>query len=731
MLMTVGSKNLKSAMLAALLLSQFAGSANAVEGMWTPAQLPEIERDMRRLGMKIDADELSDLTGFPMGAVISLGGCTASFVSPQGLVVTNHHCARGSVQFNSTEDNNYLKNGFLAAAKQDELQAAPGTRIYVTIADSAVTARVLAGVDASMSARDAYQSIENRSKQLIAECEAGGGVRCLVASFYGGAEYRLIKRLEIRDVRLVYAPGDNIGRFGGDIDNWMWPRHTGDFSFYRAYVAGDGTPADYAEDNIPFEPEHFLKVSSNGLDAGDFVMVAGYPGRTNRYAVLSEVQHTFNWRYPTTQTLFADWIATIEAAAPAGSDARIKYESMLAALNNAMKNYGGQMEGARRVGLAQRRAQREAALQDWVAGNPQRSGHADALGKLTALEEEKSADQRMDFWFNNATRAQLLAAAQRLYRLAVEKQKPDAQREPGYQERDMTFFTQRMQIIDRRYDAAVDKAEWLLFLERYMAQPADDRVAAFDEVLGLPATFDRDEIAASLSGYYDATSLDNVDVRLAWMDKPVEAFESSDDPFIKLAVALHDLEMANEEQKKSFDGREQQLRPAYMAAIIAYNKEKGRAVYPDANSSLRVTFGTVQGGSPKDGMIYAPFTTLHGIVEKATGEEPFDAPQRELELIRNNKLGDYALPVVGSVPVNFLSDVDTTGGNSGSPTLDARGNLVGLLFDGTIESVNSDWDFDPRTTRSIHVDTRYMLWVMEYVDNATHLIEEMTLTTTP
>ncbi|MGB5246047.1 MAG: S46 family peptidase [Woeseia sp.] len=706
-------------------------SAQAVEGMWTPDQLPEIERDMRRLGMKISAAQLSSLTGFPMGAVISLGGCTASFVSPQGLVVTNHHCARGSVQFNSTEEKNYLKDGFLAAARGDELPAAPGTRVYVTTADTDVTAKVLDGISELRSPRDAYQAIEDRTKQLIADCEAGGGVRCRVASFYGGAQYRLLKRLEIRDVRLVYAPGDNIGRYGGDIDNWIWPRHTGDFSFYRAYVAPDGTPADYAADNIPFEPDHFLKVSSKGLEAGDFVMVAGYPGLTNRYAVLSEVQHAFNWQLPTYQALFAEWIDTIETAAPAGSDARIKYEARLAALNNALKNYGGQLEGARRVGLAERRAEREAALAAWVKENPARAKHADALGRLEALSQEMNTDRREDFWYSGATRAQLLGAAQRLYRLAVEKEKPDAQREPGYQQRDMTFFKQSMEIIDRRYDAAVDKAEWLLFLEKYMEQGPEARVAELDAALGLPAEFDRDEIAAILGKYYDATSIDDSTTRIAWMDKSAEEFEASNDPFVRLAVALHDLQIADEEETKMFAGREQQLRPAYMAAIVAFNKDKGRAVYPDANSSLRVTFGTVQGGSPKDGLIYAPFTTLAGIAEKATGEEPFDAPRRELDLIESRQFGAYAEPSVDSVPVNFLSDVDTTGGNSGSPTLDARGNLVGLLFDGTIESVNSDWDFDPRTTRSIHVDTRYMLWVMEYVDNAKHLIDEMTLTTTP
>ncbi len=715
----------------ALALGAFSSAAAAKEGMWTPQQLPEIRRELRGLGLRLGTEQLSDLTGFPMGAVISLGGCTASFVSPAGLVVTNHHCARGSVQFNSSEEHNYLADGFLARAHADELQAAPGTRVYVTTSDTDVTAQVTGGLDDAMPPRERYQVIEDRLKKLVADCEAPGGVRCRVASFYGDAEYRLLERLEIRDVRLVYAPGDNIGRYGGDVDNWMWPRHTGDFAFYRAYVAPDGTPADFSTENVPYQPAQFLKVSRTGLDAGDFVMVAGYPGRTNRYALLAEVRQVFDWLYPTYQALYADWIATIEAAAPAGSDARIKYEARLAGLNNAMKNFGGQIDGARRVDLVGRRAAREQALHAWIEASPERAAYRDALQELEMLVAEINADQRSDYWYTLATQPQLLSAAQRLYRLAIERQKPDAEREPGYQQRDMTFFTQRMQIINRRYDPVVDKAEWLMFLEDYMAQPAAARVAVLDTALGLPASWERAQVEAIVDSFYAATDLGDAAVRSEWMQKTPAEFEAADDPFIQLAVRLHAYEMADEEQEKTLEGRMQALRPAYMRAIIAFNRDRQRAVYPDANSSLRVTYGTVQGGSPKDGLQYLPFTTLAGILEKDTGAAPFDAPGKQLELMRDQHFGRYELAAIKSVPVNFLSDVDTTGGNSGSPTLDARGNLVGLLFDGTIESVNSDWDFDPRTTRSIHVDTRYMLWIMEFVDDAGHLVNEMTLTRSP
>lgn len=698
--------------------------AAAKEGMFTPDQLQEISGQLEQAGLEIDPETLADLTGFPMGAVVSLGGCSASFVSPEGLVVTNHHCARGSVQYNSTAENNYLVDGFLAETKTAELPAAPGSRIYVTTEVTDVTERMRAGTEA-MAPTDRYAAIEQRNKDITAECEEKAGYRCQVASFYGGAQYKLIERLEVRDVRLVYAPADSIGKYGGDIDNWQWPRHTGDFAFYRAYVAPDGSAADFDEANVPYQPEHHLKVSAAGLDDGDFVMAAGYPGSTSRYTLMAEVENTFGWSYPTFQGLLTSWIATIENTAPEGSDARVKYESRLAGLNNYEKNLRGQIDGARRVGLVERRRAREAELAAWIAADASRAELGEAIAALAELSEESAQASRTNFWYNNATRPQLLSAAQRLYRLSKERELPNAEREPGYQDRDMTFFRQGLQALDRRFDPAVDKAEWVLFLTGYLQQPASERVAAFDEALGITATTTAADLPALLDGFYADTTLGDTDTRLGLMEADAATFEASEDPFVELAVALYAYERQLEDEAEERAGRSLALRPAYMEAITQWQRESGGLTYPDANSTLRITFGNVLGGSPRDGMAYLPFTTLEGITEKDTGEDPFNSPQDLLDRIEAKDYGSYALDSIGSVPVNFLSDLDSTGGNSGSATLNSRAELVGLLFDGTFESVNSDWDFDPRTTRTIHVDTRYMLWVMEKVDGADALIEEM------
>lgn len=708
----------------AAMLAMTAAPVAAKEGMFTPDQLAAIADDLRQTGLDIDADALTDLTGFPMGAVVSLGGCSASFVSPQGLVVTNHHCARGSVQFNSTAENNYLENGFLAETKTAELPAAPGSRIYVTTDFTDVTDQMREGTgDMDASAR--YDLIEQRTKDIIGECEQAAGYRCRVASFYGGAQYKLIKQLEIKDVRLAYAPADSIGKYGGDVDNWQWPRHTGDFAFYRAYVGPDGSSAEYAEDNVPYEPDHHLKVSAAGLKAGDFVMAAGYPGSTQRYARLAEVENVFDWQYPVFVTLINDWIDTIETAAPKGSDARVKYESRLAGLNNFEKNLRGQIEGARRVGLVERRRARETALSGWVAADPSRASYAAAIAELDTLTEESAAAARANFWYNYATNSQMLSTAQRLYRLSKERQKPDAQRDSGYQERDMAFFRQGLQALDRRFDPQVEKAEWMMFLDLYLAQPGEARVAELDTLLGLTGEVDRAALAKRIDGFYAASELGSVERRLALMEASPSEIEQSDDPFLKMAVALYDYENSLKSQSEERSGRALALRPAYMDAMIAWQQSKNEVTYPDANSTLRVTYGTVLGGSPRDGLNYTPFTTLEGITEKDTNIAPFNAPEEQLAKIEAKDYGSYKLDSLGSVPVNFLSDLDSTGGNSGSATLNARAELVGLLFDGTFESVNSDWDFDPRVTRTIHVDTRYMLWVMEKVDGADALIAEM------
>ncbi|MBO1255636.1 S46 family peptidase [Alteromonas sp. 5E99-2] len=706
-----------------LVLLAVSPSLFAKEGMFTPEQLPIISSDLQATGLKISPESLSSLTSFPMGAVVDLQGCSASFVSEQGLVVTNHHCARGSVQFNSTADNNYLENGFLAKNQQAELPAAPGTHILVTTDFSDVTAEVLNGAE-GLTGKARYDVIEANQKAIIAQCEQDEGHRCRVPSFFSGLEYKLIKQLEIKDVRIAYSPADSVGKYGGDIDNWIWPRHTGDFAFYRAYVSKDGKSAEYSKDNVPFTPPHHLKVSAKPLVEGDFVMAAGYPGSTSRYTRSTSVEYVFSWLYPTYVDMVSSWIELIEKTAPKGSDARVKYEASLAGLNNFLKNTEGQLAGAKRVGLENRRLEREAALTQWLNGSSTRTSMKAAIAELDLLLEQRASVSRQQFWYQNAKRSALLSTAITLYKNAIEQEKPDAERDFGFQSRDLDRLQQQMLRLDRRFDADVDKAVWLSFINLYMSRPDSEKVDAFDNAL-LKIGSSSLTLGDRLDDFYVKTRLTDVDQRLALLKASKKELEDSNDPFIKMAVALYATDKQIEDELETLEGKSLELEPEYMKAIIAWQASQGKIAYPDANSTLRVTYGKILGGSPKDGLIYEPFTRVEGIVEKDTGNAPFNSPKKQLSLIADKDYGSYADPLLKTVPVNFLTDLDSTGGNSGSATLNSNAELIGLLFDGTFESVNSDWDFDPKTTRTIHVDTRYMLWVMEHVDGAVNLINEM------
>lgn len=696
--------------------------------MWRPGQLPALADTLKALDPEVDAAALSDLTGHPMNAVIWLGGCTASFVSPQGLVITNHHCAYGSIQHNSSEARNLLEEGFLADGRAGELAAAPGSRVLVTVAVEDVTRPVLAAVPDGAAPRERYQAIEDRQKALVAECEQDPGHRCRVAAYSGGLEYELIKQLEIRDVRLVHAPALSIGKYGGDIDNWMWPRHTGDYAFYRAYVGPDGNPADYSDENVPYVPRHHLKVSPRGVDTGDLVLVAGYPGSTDRYRLASEVQGVIRWDYPRRIEAFRQWRDIIERAVAGREEKALKVASLQASLNNVIKNYRGMLEGFAKSDILERKGALEQDLQAWIeAGPASRSGLKSAaadLGKLVA--ESQSGREAALYYDFLGGRSALLRAARRLYRLSRERQKPDGQREPGYQERDLARIRERLKRLDRTFDPEVDRACWRQFVLNYARLPAEQRVQAFDDWFGIrPDGLQDAELDRRLEEMYGQTRLGDFETRISWMKAPPRDFEASRDPFIRMAVSLYDSDMEREERDKELQGRLDQARPRFMEALIAYNRSRGKSVYPDANSTLRVTYGTVKGYSAKDGVRYLPFTTLRGILEKDTGQEPFNAPLGQLELIRNREFGSYHVKALDSVPVNFLSTLDATGGNSGSPTLNGRGELVGLLFDGNWESIVADWDFIPAISRSIHVDIRYALWIMEHLDGAHRLLAEM------
>ncbi len=688
-------------------------------GMWMPQQLAAQADTLRALGFELDPAKLGDPTAAPLGAMVSLGGCSATFVSADGLIVTNHHCVQGALQHNSTPADNLIENGYLARTREAEKFVGPTGRVFVAQKYTDVTASMTDGLAAITDDRARHDALDAREKSLLVTCEQDRpGIRCRVASFFEGAQWFLIEQLEIRDVRLVYAPARSIGNFGGEIDNWRWPRHTGDFAFYRAYVGPDGAPADHAAANVVFKPAHFLRVAKEPLHDGDLVMVAGYPGTTNRLATSWEVEEAAEWKYPRLIALHEQYLGVLVAAAAGDPELQIKAETKRRGLNNYLTKYRGQLE-TMSGGLVVKRLEQDRELLTWIDAEPARAArYRAAFEQLGLLHAERVKTREADVAFDDLlANAALLNAAVTIVRNAEERGKPDGERKLGYQQRDQQKLEQAQVALEKRYARALDRPVVEMFLARALALPLEQQPAFLDRLLGKK----RDVVAikVALDKLYAGSKLEDVKLRVELLRSATpRSLAKSKDPFIQLALAALPQIKAREAKAEAWKGARALHAPLYVGAL---REMRGGLLAPDANGTLRITYGTVQ-PSPKGGRA---FTTVSELVAKVTGEDPFDAPPALLEAAKARSFGAYAAAELGELPVDFMSDVDITNGNSGSSTINARGELVGLAFDGTYESVASDWLYLAGITRTIHVDIRYVLWVMDAVDNADALLAEL------
>lgn len=696
-------------------------------GMWMPTQMAEGKHaeQLKSLGYALDPKTMADVTSYPLGAVVSLGGCSASFVSPEGLIVTNHHCITRALQLNSTPKENLLKGGYVAKTRADERSSGPTSRVFVTQSFRDVTAKVREGIDSIKGDLERYKKMEAQTKQLIADCEKGRPeIRCSVGSFFGGAQYWLMEQLEIRDVRLVYAPDEGIGNFGGEVDNWRWPRHDGDFAFLRAYVGKDGKPADYSTDNVPYRPPHHLKLATKPLGQGDFVFVAGYPGTTNRLRTAAEVKEAVTWKYPRTIKLYEEALVILEAHAKESPERAIKAQPLIRGLSNALTKTRGLQDGLVTGGLAAQKEKLETDLRGWIEKDPARkTAYGSALDQIAEVFAKHQKTREKDASLEGMLLSNLLRTATMIVRMAEERPKPDADRDPEFQERNWKRMEQAQATLTKTYDRAIDRSLLKLLLERTAKLPAADRSEALEIIVGKgEATSAR--IDAALDKLFTGTKLEAESERVKLLKGASTAeLSRSNDAMIKLALKLRPLQKDLEDREETYGGAMSLLRPRYLDALRAWSPGP---IAPDANGTLRITYGTVRGYKPAaDAPMHKPFTRVSEMVKKHTGKEPFDAPDRILEAANAKKFGPYVDSSLGEVPVDFLSDLDITGGNSGSPTLNARGELVGLAFDGNYEAMASDWLFIPHITRTIHVDLRYMLWVLDAVDGGDHILAEM------
>ncbi|MBM3297381.1 MAG: S46 family peptidase [Candidatus Aminicenantes bacterium] len=715
-------RRLRSLFALALILSPCLIGAD--EGMWLPHQVKLL--DLKERGLKMNPDDLfrADGTGL-MSAVVNLGGGTGGFVSSEGLILTNHHVAFGALQRVSTPEKDYIRHGYLAPSHTEEIPA-PGAVADVLLGYEDVTDRINGALKPGMDFLERHYAQDRAVKAVVAEREAHApDLRAVVAPMHSGNIWYVFVYKRLRDIRIVYAPPLDLGNFGGETDNWMWPRHTCDFTFLRAYVSPDGTGADHAADNVPYRPRSVIRISLAGYKEGDLTFILGYPGRTYRNFSLPELRDHFDGLKKRV-VLFREIIDFYEQAGRRDREVEIKYAGKLRGLLNSLKNAQGKVEGMEKYRLLEAKAAQEGDFLSWAQSRPDLSrAYGSVPGRMELFMKDYSSlnarREILDRLVSGFTGSTVLAQAYQVVRAVGERQKPDLEREAAYQERNWPALRQSVSLAERGYDLATDRAFLKQQLKSLIKSGPGRRPSALES---LPARGSEKEVEDFVDRMFDRTAVADPVKRLELLDKKPEDLRALDDPALDLAAGLEkDLSVLREEGKAL--GQElMELKRSYEAGLLA---KKGGVFAPDANGTLRFTYGEVRGYAPRDAVWYLPRTTLRGVIEKDAGEEPFRVPEKIKVLQAAGDFGPYADPELGDVPACFLNVTNVTGGNSGSPTFNARGEQVGIIFDMTYESVTGDYLVIPELQRSISVDIRYVLFVTEKFSGGTRLLREMGL----
>lgn len=692
----------------------------ADEGMYPISEIHKL--NLKAKGLRIDPKAIYNPNGIGLiDAVVQLSGCTGSFISSDGLILTNHHCAFGAVQAASTKDNDFVTFGFQAKTRTEEIQARGiSARILESYKD--VSRDVLSVINDKMELADRTKAIEKKIREIVAEAEKKyPGKRADVSEMFAGKTYVLFLSTVLRDVRLVYVPPRSIGEFGGEDDNWVWPRHTGDFSFLRAYSAPDGSPAEYSTNNVPYHPKKFLKVNPAGVDEGDFAFILGYPGRTFRHRTSHYMAYEENLRMPHVADLFEWQINTMEALGKNDRAIALKHDSRIKGLANTMKNYRGKLLGMKRLHLTDNKRAEEALLQHFIDADPQRKAmYGTVLEDIGKVYQEMSDRGTSEFVLDNLrSSSTVYNLAFTIYESSLELQKPDMERLPAFTERNLANTKQNLRQALRNYYEPTDKAFLKHVIMQALDLPEHQRIDMIERQFRGRSEA---EIDQTINDAFAQTMLTNTDALVEAFGKPVGEINQIADPFVRAATMMYPTYQKLRETRQRREGALSKLSALLVDVKQQYEKT---SFIPDANSTLRLTFGHIKGYTPVDATYYKPITTLTGVIEKTTGSEPYATPQKVLDLYKAKDFGRYKSPKLKDVPVAILYDMDTTGGNSGSPVLNARGELIGVNFDRAYEATINDYAWSESYSRSIAVDIRYVLWVTEKVGGATHILKEL------
>ena len=704
-----------------------AGTAYAAEGMWPLIELSKLPFDtLKTLGLALSPEEIYNPQGTGIASAVVQMGATGSFVSPQGLIITNHHVAFGAVQKQSTPERNYLRDGFYAPSLEQEIPALD-YRVLVTLSIQDVTDQITKAIPENISDLERYQAIDSKSKQLIKAGEQKGDFKCRVARMYGGKQYMLYTYFEISDVRIVYVPPEAIGNYGGDIDNWIWPRHTGDFSFLRTYVSPSGKSAPYARENVPYRPKVYLPISSAGVKEGDFAMTLGFPGRTDRYISSYEVEFQLDRQYPRSIATLEDLLKILDRAGETDSAVSLRLASEVSGLNNWLKKSYGVVEGFANWDIISKKKAQEKGLTEFLATSASlQKEYAQILPELERLYASRLLTDEMDHllsWLNRGVR--YLSLASDLYKWSIEREKPDLEREQGFQDRDSDSEKESLKNIQKNLVPSVDKEKFRYLIKKALQLPSGQRIKAIDHIFAGKSGAELDRyLEEYLTKLYGGSKVGELEPRLNMFSMSKSELQKLDDPFINLAVELRPEFDAQMERSKALSGAQSRLAPKLIQAYAEWKKTK---MYPDANGTMRLSYGAVKGNHPRDAVSHSYLTTLTGVMEKETGRDPFIVPAELKNTYSADDFSRYRDSATGDVPVDFLTTNDITGGNSGSPVINGQGEIIGLAFDGNWEGVASDYLYNPEVTRTISVDIRYVLFLIDAVYHLDNLVKELTV----
>ena len=701
-----------------LILTLSVGIAKAGEGMWIPMLLQYNEKEMQEMGMRITADDIYSINHSSLKDAIVLfgGGCTGEIVSDQGLLLTNHHCGYGYIQKHSSVEHDYLTNGFWAMNRGEELPC-PGLSVIFLREMRDVTEKILYNIDVDMPEDERQAKIDENMKKLIAKFEKETNYKVSIKPFFLGNEYYALFNETYTDVRLVGCPPSNIGKFGGDTDNWVWPRHTGDFSVFRVYADKDGHPAVYDKDNVPYKPAKHLDISLKGADEGDFAFVFGYPARTNEYLPAVAVDQEANLIDPITVDLRGKVLDIYNKYQEQDPKVRIQYASKHAGIGNGWKKWMGVTEGINHFHGIEKKNDYETRFYDWAMQSRSRYMYVNLLKQFkNSYTELKPYQLAYTYMAEAGMRIELINFAGRFARLAdMDKDTPQEQIDnmiASLKSTAANFF--------KDYYMPIDKEVAAMLLKEYLkAQPTDFRPSFLNDIK------DVDEFVEQMfkkSMFTDEAKVND------YLDnfKPSKVKKLQNDPAMKAYQSL--IGFYRDEVYDhivSINANIDRLRRIYMKGQMEMEPEKRFS--PDANFTLRVTYGKVEGFKPQDGKTYRHFTTLEGIMQKENPDIYDYVVEPRLKQLYNTKdYGRYA-DKDGTMHVAFTASVHTTGGNSGSPILNADGQLLGLNFDRCWEGTMSDLIYDPDICRNISVDIRYVLFIIDKFAGAGHLIDEMTI----